>query len=159
MDTPIPPVTFRESNRRYRRVFIPVMMVYCVLCFVGPGVMVAFWPSPPVWIMGPVAVLTGAPIAGVFWLLGRYLRETDEYTRKIQTEALLTGGAITLSVAVIWSFLELYRVVPRSEFFPAMMMVGPSFFMFYGLASVVQHKLRGGRLRELKGMGIGQEAR
>jgi len=56
----------------------------------------------------------------------------------------LTGGGITLSLAVIWSFLELYQVVPRPAFFPSMMMVGPAFFFFYGLAAMAAHKRNAG---------------
>jgi hypothetical protein len=134
--------TYKQANRRYRRVFLPVMAVYAALTFVGPLVMVAFAGQPPGWLMAMISVVTGAPIAIVFWLMMRYLRETDEYTRAIQIEALLTGASLTFSLAVIWGFLELYRVIPRSEFFSSMLMVGPAFFFFYGMAFLVQHLRR-----------------
>jgi hypothetical protein len=159
LETPVPKVTFRESNRRYRRLFWPIMIFYSVFCFAGPAILASFADGPPRWLMALVAVISGAPIAGVFWLLGRFLRETDEYTRQIQTQAMLTGGAITFSLAVIWAFLELYQVVPRPQFFPSMMMVGPFFFMFYGLSFAIQHKLRGGSVRDLPCTGLGGEQR
>src|SRR5216684_4811818 len=116
-------ITFKDANRRYRRLSVPLMIFYSVFCFVGPAMLAMG--HPPKWALGLVAVVTGAPIAALFWQMGRLLRETDEYMRKIQVDALLSGGAITLSVAVIWSFLELYQVVPRAKFFPSMMMIGP----------------------------------
>ncbi len=134
-------VTFKQANRRYIRLFIPVMVLYSVFCFSGPLLLVWMNP-PPVWLRAVVAATTGAPIGLVFLLMGRFLRETDEYTRKIQIDAILSGGAITLSAAVIWSFLELYQAVPRAKFFPSMMMVGPGFFAAYGLSSLVAHLRR-----------------
>ncbi len=130
-------ITFKQANRRYLRLFVPLMIFYSVFCFAGP-IMLRAMGEPPKWALGLVAVITGAPIAAVFWLMGRLLRETDEYTRTIQVDALLSGGAITLSVAVIWSFLELFQVVPRARFFPSMMMVGPGFFFAYGVSFGVQ---------------------
>jgi hypothetical protein len=140
-------ITFKQANRRYVRMFVPMMILYSVFCFAGPALL-AMMGSPPRWLMGLVAVITGAPIAGVFWLMGRLLRETDEYTRAIQVDALLSGGAITLSLAVVWSFLELYQVVPRAKFFPSMMMVGPGFFFAYGLSFGLQAIRRRREARE-----------
>jgi len=146
-------ITFRGANRRYRRLFFPVMAFYVVFCFAGPLIMVAYGGEPPVWLMVIVAIISGAPIAVVFWLMGRYLRETDEFTRKIQIDALLPGAGITLSLAVIWGFLELYQVVPRFKIFTPMMMVGPSFFFFYGITFSIQRLLRGESLRDASVMG------
>ena len=146
-------ITFKAANRRYRRLFFPVMAFYVVFCFVGPLVMVAYRGEPPVWLMAIVSIISGAPIAVVFWLMGRYLRETDEFTRKIQIDALLPGAGITLSLAVIWGFLELYQVVPRFKIFTPMMMVGPAFFFFYGVTFTVQRLLRGESMRDAPAMG------
>ena len=143
-------ITFKAANRRYRRAFIPVMAFYCVFCFVGPALMRAFDGST--WLKAIVSILSGAPIAVVFWLMGRYLRETDEFTRKIQLEALVPGAGITLSLAMVWGFLELYRVVPRFEVFSPMMMVGPAFF-FYGVTFTAQRLLRGESLCDAPAIG------
>lgn len=144
----MPDVTFKQANRRYVRLFLPVMAIYAGLTFVGPAAMIAYDGHPPTWLMVIVSVVTGAPIAVVFWLMMRYLRETDEYTRANQVEALLTGASITLSLAVIWGFLELYQVMPRWRIFSPMMMVGPAFFFFYGMASLVQHMRRARNARD-----------
>ena len=86
---------------------------------------------------------TAAPAAATVWLLARFVRETDEYTRKIQTEAMLSGGAITLSVAAVWGFLELYGVIPPMTDFPVAMVLWTAFFFFYGASFFVQQLRRG----------------
>jgi hypothetical protein len=134
-------ITFNEANRRYRRAFLPVIGLYVVFCFAGPALLDAMG-EPPVWAGALVAVLTGLPIAVVFWLIARLLRETDEYTRKVHVDALLSGGGFTLSATVIWGFLELFDVVPQSERFPAMLMVAPAFFAAFGLAYALQRLRR-----------------
>ena len=146
-------ITFKGANRRYRRLFFPVMAFYVVFCFAGPLVMVAYKGAPPVWLMAIVSIISGAPIAAVFWLMGRYLRETDEFTRKIQLDALLPGAGITLSLAVIWGFLELYQVIPRFKIFTPMLMVGPAFFFFYGTTFAIQRLVRGESMRDAPAMG------
>lgn len=146
-------VTYKGANRRYRRLFVPVMAFYVVFCFVGPLVMAAYKGHPPTWLMAIVAVISGAPIAIVFWLMGRYLRETDEFTRQVQLDALVPATGITLSLAVVWGFLELYLVMPRAKIFTPMIMVGPTFFFFYGVIFTLQRVLRGESLRDAPAMG------
>ena len=134
----MPRFTYQQAQRRYRWTFVPVMVFYSIFCFVGPELIKGAGHPPPKWALAAVAVVTGAPIAIVFWLIARQLGETDEYTRKIQIDAMLTGGAITLSAAVVWGFLELFGAVPRLARFPSMMMVGPIFFATGGLAYAYQ---------------------
>ncbi len=153
MESPVPEVTYKGANKRYRRMFIPVMTFYVAFCFVGPLLMMAYKGAPPTWLIGTVAVISGVPIAVVFWLIGRYLRETDEFTRQIQLDALLPAAGITLSLAVIWGFLELYLVVPRAKIFSPMIMVGPAFFFFYGMTFTAQRILRGESLKDVPHIG------
>jgi hypothetical protein len=130
-------VTFKEANRRYLRMFVPTMAFYSVACFAGPAILRTL-DSPPKWAAAAVAVVTAAPMAIVFWLLARLLKETDEYTRKMQADEMLIGGAITLSAAMLWGFLELYGVMPQAPRFPATMMVAPAFFASFGLVHAVR---------------------
>lgn len=133
----MPKITYTEAHRRYVRAFAPVMIFYAVFCFAGPALLSGLQ-NPPRWVAAVVALVTGLPIAIVFWLMGRQLRETDEYTRKIQIDALLVGGGVTLSSAAFWGFLELFKVVPRVEGVPSMMFVAPTFFAAWGLAYLCQ---------------------
>jgi len=135
-------VTYREANRRYQRAFWLLRALYAVACLGGALLIKKVVGAEPLVVAG-IAVATAAPIAGIFWLIGRLLRETDEYMRKLQTEALLSGGMITLSLVVMWSFFELYGVVPQQRYFPATMFVAPAFFVFYGISFAIR-RLRAG---------------
>lgn len=128
----MPEVTFREANKRYRRAFIPVMVVYTVAVFGGSYLLKQF-ETPPTWLSAIVALIMAAPIGGVLWLMWRLTRETDEFTRQKQMSALAAGGMITAFISVVWGFLELYNVVPPMWTF----LVGPIFFLTYGLVYCV----------------------
>lgn len=127
----MPHFTYKESNRRYRRVFLPAMVFYLIFGFAGPALLKHLG-EPPKWAFAAVAFVSAAPVVLVFWLMGRQLRETDEYTRAVQTRAMLAGGGVTLSFAVVWGFLELFRVVPHLWTF----LLVPLFFGTYGVAMI-----------------------
>lgn len=124
----MPDVTFREAQKRYRRAFFPVMVVYAVAVFGGSYLLKQF-ETPPTWLSAIVALVMAAPIGGVLWLMWRLSRETDEFTRQHQMAAMAAGGLITAFISVVWGFLELYKVVPSMWTF----LLGPIFFLSYGL--------------------------
>jgi Kef-type K+ transport system membrane component KefB len=121
-------VSYKEANRRYRRAFIPAMIVYGVVVFAG-----SFWlktfEEPPIWASILVAILSVAPIGVVLLLMWRLMRETDEYTRMQQALSMAAGGLITAFVCMAWGFLELYDLAPSMWTFLA----GPIFFLSYGV--------------------------
>src|SRR5215831_4293711 len=92
-------ISYREANRRYYRAYWPVILLYAAASIGGALIVKQ---NPPMWAVAAIAVVTAAPIMALFWLMRRLLAETDEYTRKLQTDALLTGGAITFSLAAVW---------------------------------------------------------
>jgi hypothetical protein len=134
----MPKITFKESNRRYLRAFVPVMIFYSVFCFAGPALLEKAG-NPPKALVVSVALLSAVPLMVVFWLMGRLLRETDEYTRLIQSRAMLAGGGFTLSFAGVWGFLEYFGIAPH--LWPVLLI--PLFFASYGAAMVI-HQLRTG---------------
>ena len=69
-------LTFREANKRYRRAFIPAMVVYTVAVFGGSFLLKQF-ETPPTWLSAIVALIMAAPIGVVLWLMWRLTRETD----------------------------------------------------------------------------------
>ena len=121
-------VTFREANKRYRRAFIPVMVIYTIAVFGGSYLLKQF-ETPPTWLSAIVALIMAAPIGVVLWLMWRLARETDEFTRQQQMAAMAAGGLMTAFFSVVWGFLELYNVVPALWTF----LLGPFFFLGYGL--------------------------
>lgn len=127
------PVTYKQANRRYRLAFWPVMIFYGVACFAGPALLKAV-PDQPKWAAAAIAIATAAPIAVVFWLMGRWLKETDEYTRARHVDAMLVGGGILFSASIGWGFLELFEVAPHLPTF----FIAPGFFLSYGAASFAQ---------------------
>ena len=68
----------------------------------------------------------------MFWLIWRYVQETDEYTRLRQLQALAIGGMITASAAGTIGFLQLYNAIPAGSV-PTFLLL-PLFFLSYGLA-------------------------
>jgi hypothetical protein len=134
-------ITFRKANRRYMRIFGPVMVGYAVLCFAGPMALSALGGEPPRWAYAGLALVNAAPIGVVFWLMWRWLRETDEFTRDRHMSALAASGMITASAAVLWGFLELYDVVPSLWTF----LIGPMFFAVYGSICVARALAAGSR--------------
>jgi hypothetical protein len=131
---PTPPAfSFKQANRRYQLAFWPAMIFYAIACFAGPYLLKAM-NDPPKWVAGAIAIVTAAPIAVVFWLMGRWLRETDEYTRAKHVDAMLVGGGAVFSLSIAWGFLEMFEVAPHLSYF----WIAPGFFFFYGLASCVQ---------------------
>ena len=122
-----PKPSFREARRRYQRLYWPAIIIYSVLCFAGPMLMKSI-DHPAKWMLAALAVANTIPIAAIFWVLGRWLRETDEYTRKRQVEAMLAGAAVTFTFAGLWGFLELYDVVPHLF----VLLLWPLFFFSYG---------------------------
>ena len=59
-----------------------------------------------------LAVLPAIPIIAVFATVGRYLvEESDEYLRMLMVRQTLWAGAIALSLATVWGFLESFDLV------------------------------------------------
>ncbi len=120
-------ISYKQAQQRYIRVFWPVMVVYIILCFAGP-VLIGMVEVQPVWLKPVIAFVTAAPIAIVFWLLLRNIRQTDEYTRSQMVGAILPAAAITLTLTTFWGFMELYGVVSLPERVSATFFVSPTFF-------------------------------
>ncbi len=122
--------TVLNANRRYRRDFFFAMIFYIAVVAGGPSLIEGIFNEPPKWVLGGLAVLSALPAAYVFLLIGRLLRETDEYMRQRMGSAMLVAAGITISFCFLWGFLELYELVPNLWTF----LVGPIFF--FSLACV-----------------------
>lgn len=87
--------------------------------------------GPAAWLL---ALLPGLCVAAVFWALGRLLvEEQDEYRRMLLVRQMLFASGITLVVATIYGFLEMYRLVPHAEAFYLTWL----FFIGLGIGAVV----------------------
>jgi len=122
--------TYKSAIRRYRRSFIPVIIFYVIACFAAPVVMGAVG-ADNLPVATFLAVLTGAPIGVIMWLMIRLSRETDEYSRLKMLEAFAEGAGVIVTVSVIVGFLEMYGAIdPVWTFW-----VGPGFLMAYAFAA------------------------
>ena len=99
------------ANKRYFRGFMITIIIYAVIVFAGP-LAIGFIDNPQKWMFALLAVLSAAPAAYIFVLIGRFLKETDEYTRQRLASAMVIAGGVTFSFCFLWGFLELYRGRP-----------------------------------------------
>ena len=130
-------ITYKESNRRFRMFFTPLMAAYVAIVLICPFVVAMFDPKPPM-LLATVAVICAAPLLAVFWFMLRYFDTTDEYIRLRQLKAFSEGSAFTLSVVIVVGFLQIYQVVPPINVF----LFGPAFFVFYGICYVSRNGWR-----------------
>ena len=69
--------------------------------------------GPGAWL---IALLPGLCVAVVFWALGRLVvEEEDKYLRILLVRQVLIASGITMIVATVYGFLEMYHLVPHAE--------------------------------------------
>lgn len=122
------PKGFRTASRRYLMVFWPLMALYVITLFAG--VYFVDEDTSPLYLRAGLAVAVALPLFGVLWAMLRQVRETDEYTRLRQLQALAEGGAITTGAIFLIGFLEIFNVISDVPLF----LFGPFFFFAFGLA-------------------------
>lgn len=87
--------------------------------------------GPGAWLL---ALLPGLSVAVVFWALGRLVvEEEDEYLRILLVRQVLIASGITMIVATVYGFLEMYRLVPHAEAFYLTWL----FFIGLGIGAIV----------------------
>ncbi|HHL42689.1 MAG TPA: hypothetical protein ENJ42_03660 [Hellea balneolensis] len=130
-------MSHKTAKTRYLKVFIPAMAGYLISLFGITWADSQGWLSP----LG-VSVLTLIPILCIFvWMSAqwRYVKELDEFLRKIQTESMMIGFMIVTAIAMGWGLMELMVDVPHIPIF----YVGSGFYLIYGIAAIILHKRAG----------------
>jgi hypothetical protein len=80
-----------------------------------------------------LAILTAAPIIGIFWAIFRLLAECDdEYQRLLMVNQTLLATAITLAISTVWQFLNVYDVLASGP-----QWIGVIWFAMLGLAAPI----------------------
>jgi hypothetical protein len=119
---------FRTANKRYKRLFWPMMTLYVAI------ILVAKWlvdeDTTAVWIRAVCAIATTAPVIGAIWAILRQTSETDEYTRARQMRALAEAGAIVACGTFLVGFLQIFGVISAVDVF----WFGPAYFVAFGLS-------------------------
>ncbi|MBY9065893.1 hypothetical protein K1X12_03235 [Hyphomonas sp. WL0036] len=128
----IRPKGFRAANKRYLMIFVPMMALYCAALIFAMTFIDMKTAS--------AAARTGAalgvslPLAAILWSIMRLVRETDEYTRLRQLQALSEAGVMLTALVFVLGFMERFNVIPDIPLF----LFGPAFFFLYGFAHVRQ---------------------
>jgi len=89
--------------------------------------------DPPQWI---AALLAIAPIVPAVFMVGvqlRYMRATDEFERRLQSESLLIATAVIVFASLAYGQLEDLAGFPDVS----LMFVFPAFCIVWSIASIV----------------------
>ena len=125
-----PPMTPQRATRRYTRDFWIAIAVYVVLIFAVPlAIRHAQIAAPLLWVL---SVAPALPLLGVIYLVARYLCETDEYQRAMQTRRMLGALGAMLGLCTVYGFAEAFAGAPHFELF----LVFPLFCALYGSSCV-----------------------
>jgi len=119
---------FRTAHRRYKKVFWPLIGLYLITLLTG--VFIVDVETSPVGLRASFAVGVALTICGMLWEMLRRVKETDEYTRLRQLQALAEAGAITTGAVFLFGFLEIFNVIDDVPLF----LFGPLFFLAFGFA-------------------------
>lgn len=80
-----------------------------------------------------LALLTAAPICGVFWTIFRLLAECDdEYQQMLLVRQTLLATAFTMVIVTVWQFLEVYGVASSGP-----QWIGALWFAMWGIAAAI----------------------
>ena len=104
------------AARAYIRRFIPTMILYVLLVAAASALSeTELGRGPAIWA---IAVLPALPLLYVFWIIGRYLAEQhDEYLRLLEVRKALVATGLTLAIATVLGFLEIYAALPHVPLF------------------------------------------
>lgn len=123
---------FRTANKRYLMIFFPMMAVYCVAIFAALNFI--DMKTASAGLRTAAALGVSLPLVAILWSVLRLVRETDEYTRLRQLQALTEAGLALTGIIFVVGFLERFNVIPDVPLF----LFGPAFFFLYGLAHARQ---------------------
>ena len=126
-------VGFKAANRRYFKVFWPMMALYVVLIFATTWAVGT--DSAPLWARPLAAIVTAAPLMVVLWSMLRLALETDEYTRIQHLQGLAVGGALTAGAIMLVGLFQIFDVIGSIEVF----WFGPLYFVAFGLSRAALH--------------------
>lgn len=95
--------------KRYTARLTSFIVLYVVILVAGLT-LVRGGVSEPVGVL--LALVTAAPIAGVFWTIMKLIQECDdEYQQLLMVRETLLATAATLVISTAWQFLTVYGVL------------------------------------------------
>ena len=110
--------TFKSAQRRYHRLFWPLMFVYTVMVLLASFGLDMVDPKPT-WLQVVFALACTAPVIATLLVMMRYT---------VQLRSFAWGAVFTVSALSTVGFLQLFGVLERIDVF----WFGPVFFLAYG---------------------------
>jgi hypothetical protein len=105
------------------------LLLICLLM----AVLVAARSGLPGWVPLALALVTAAPICGVFWTIFRLLAECDdEYQRMLLVRQTLLATAFTLVIVTVWQFLEVFHLLREGP-----QWIAAIWFAMFGIAASI----------------------
>ncbi len=119
-----------DYMRRYMFRLSGFMIAYVVILLTGKMLANA---GLPTWAGIALALVTAAPICGVFWTISRLISECDdEYQQMLLVRQTLLATTLTMVIVTIWQFLEVYEVITVGP-----QWIGAMWFAMWGVASAI----------------------
>lgn len=114
---------------RFTRIYTPAVLLF-LFCnaLAGPFLVrktEALWPHMALACLSALSVLIGA------WAMKTVLSDTDEYIRKLTTDALLIAAALTLTLTSAYGYLMSYSAAPSVS----LIYIVPVFVAFFAVAT------------------------
>jgi cytochrome c oxidase subunit IV len=100
-----------QAKRRYVRRFSIVMTAYLVTLFATTALVDHYALQGAVRYVLLLSALV--PVGFMVPIMVQYLRESDEFERRIVTESLAVAAGITAMLSVTYGFLESFVGMPR----------------------------------------------
>jgi putative oxidoreductase len=77
------------------------------------------------------SLAVAAPVIGHLWAYLVWMRDSDEFMRALTAKRFIMATGVTLAIASIWGFMELYAKAPHVS----AAMVYPLLWLCFGLVS------------------------
>ncbi|MEQ1547680.1 MAG: hypothetical protein ABL918_03410 [Chakrabartia sp.] len=121
------------AQSAYNKRIVYLSLIYCATLFASIWLVDTYdVQGPLLWIL---AIIPAAPVVGIIWAVSRLiLDEKDEFLRQKTIYASLIATAISLTVATIWGFLEMFNLVPHIWMWAIM----PVWAIGLGIAFVIE---------------------
>lgn len=117
-----------ETNRKYlirAGLFLGAYVAMNVAAITG-----AFDGMKPRGAWG-FSLVVAAPIIGHIWSYLVWMRDSDEFVRLLAAKRFIVATGVTLAIASIWGFMELYAKAPHVS----AAMVYPLLWAAFGIVS------------------------
>ncbi|HTU81140.1 MAG TPA: hypothetical protein VMF61_03365 [Candidatus Acidoferrales bacterium] len=92
------------ARRHYLTSFTVAIVAYVALLFAGVFLDRHFHPAGAVRVV--LYLLPVVPVIALIPIIVAYLRDTDEFERRMATDSLAIGGGVTALFSVTYGFLE-----------------------------------------------------